>query len=208
MQGATTPAATAYSLLIFGTQYWPHKYNSGIENEMCMIYIYIISRFVEISIFTCSCWDFSGGVDQLLNKFSYKTNYFKKNKIKSIVLLALMWLHHWFLSVLDIVCISFISLSIFIVGGDFFNFSRELGFWWWKIQTLPLKEALKLAFAQCFVVPMTKKTLRPLVPITKKTLKPLKLVPTIKKALKPLKSLKLSHWYWHWHHAFLCWCLQ
>jgi hypothetical protein len=30
---------------------------------------------------------------------------------------------------LDIVCISFISLSIFIVGGDFFNFSRELGFW-------------------------------------------------------------------------------
>jgi hypothetical protein len=31
-----------------------HTYN-GFENEMCKIYIYIISRFVEISILRNSC---------------------------------------------------------------------------------------------------------------------------------------------------------
>jgi hypothetical protein len=53
-----------------------------------IIYIYIISRFVEISILTSSCWDLSGGVNQLLNKFSY-------NIYKSLLLLALTWLRHW-----------------------------------------------------------------------------------------------------------------
>jgi hypothetical protein len=59
------------------TQCGFHKSNDLFENEMFRIYIYTISHFIEISI-----WDQCGGVDQLLNKFSYKIIFFF---LKSIV---------------------------------------------------------------------------------------------------------------------------
>jgi len=61
---------------ICGTQCGSHKSNGRFENEMCRIYNYIISRFVEILILTSSYWDVSRGVDQLYNKFSYKIIFF------------------------------------------------------------------------------------------------------------------------------------